>query len=155
MKTKLVDFDIAKAKAGAKVFSEDGKSVKILCYDRKSKDDKFPIIGLVDLGSHESVQYFSENGKGDFGAIDRLCIEEEVEETQRMTNYELARWLTEGNGHYRQVLTDSHTVVNHYAYDEGDDDFEVSENTFVRENKGDWQEPLVTLLGEGGWYIGS
>lgn len=155
MKTQLVNFDIAKAKAGAKIVTNNGKSVRIAFYDRKSYDGEFPICALIDGGECEFSLFFREDGTRDDEIYHHLYIEEEVEETQRMTNYELSRWLTEGNGHYRQVLTDIHTVVNHYAYDEGDDDYEVPENTFVRENKGEWQEPLVTLLGEGGWYIGS
>ena len=44
-KTKLIPFDVNKAKAGAKVVTKNGFDVRIVAYDREDKS--YPIIALV------------------------------------------------------------------------------------------------------------
>lgn len=63
MKTKLVPFDIEKAKNGAKVVTRNGLSVRIPAYD--VKNETYPILGLVKLpqSGREIVYSFTENGK--------------------------------------------------------------------------------------------
>lgn len=46
----MIEFDLEKAKAGAKVQTRSGKAVRLLCFDRKRSDRE--IVGLIK-GSHE------------------------------------------------------------------------------------------------------
>ena len=62
MKTRIVDFDLEKAKAGAKVVTRDGRNVRILCYDVKGRKE-LPIIALVDFGEFEETVSLYINGR--------------------------------------------------------------------------------------------
>lgn len=56
--TRLVPFDVTKAKQGAKIVTRDGYNVRILCFDRNS--DSYPIVALVqntDSGEDEIISY--------------------------------------------------------------------------------------------------
>ena len=83
-KTKLVPFDIEKAKAGAKVVTRGGDSVKISDYNAQG-DNTYPLRCIV-LNQEES---FTKEGKFS-RLIDNSCfdlfIEEEVEEDD--SNYD-------------------------------------------------------------------
>ena len=60
MKIKIKDFDIEKAKAGAKIVTRGGYSARILCYD--SKNDHYPIVALINRNETEKVCIFTVNG---------------------------------------------------------------------------------------------
>lgn len=42
----MKDFNLTSAKDGAKVCTKDGKSVRLLAFDRESAS--FPIVGLIE-----------------------------------------------------------------------------------------------------------
>lgn len=65
MKTRIVDFDLEKAKAGAKIVTRGGYSARILCYD--SKNDHYPIVALIDRNETEEVCIFTLNGTYVYG----------------------------------------------------------------------------------------
>ena len=65
MKTKIKDFDIEKAKAGAKVVTRGGHSARILCYDLKN--DHYPIVACIDRNETEKVCIFTLNGNYLYG----------------------------------------------------------------------------------------
>lgn len=78
--TRLVPFDIEKAKQGAKIVTRNRYNVRILCFDRNS--DNYPIVALVqntDSGEEEIIGY-TKHGYY-FGSVDEtgddLFIEEE------------------------------------------------------------------------------
>lgn len=48
---KKIPFNVELAKKGAKVQTANGRDVKILCYNRKSKN--YPIVALVQSSNHE------------------------------------------------------------------------------------------------------
>ena len=79
-KTKLVPFDIEKAKNGAKVVTRDGLPVKIVDYPIKNED--CPILGLVLSDGKEFPLLFTETGNhyNNSESCYDLSIEEEVEE---------------------------------------------------------------------------
>ena len=80
MKTKLVPFDIEKAKQGAKVVTRYRLPAKILDYPVKNED--CPILGLVLIDGKEFPLIFTNTGshyKNSESCYD-LFIEEEVEE---------------------------------------------------------------------------
>lgn len=84
------DFDVEKAKQGAKVLTRGGHNVRILSYDIKSKYS--PILAVIteDDGSEEVMQY-DKNGEPDEADREDLWLhiveEEEVEnEDEKMLN---------------------------------------------------------------------
>ena len=70
----------------------------------------------------------------------------EIEKQRRMTHKELSRWLREKpmREYKRSNCTD--IVVNcFYSYIEEDADEEVDEFFLIREDDGEWREPLVEV----------
>lgn len=61
-KTRIIPFDIEKAKKGAKVQTVKGDDVRILCYDKKGD---FPIVAIVKVNStsEEIVVDYDEQGR--------------------------------------------------------------------------------------------
>lgn len=54
-------FNLEKAKAGQKVMTKDGNSVRIICYD--VKNNSFPILALVtNKDGKEEVNYYTKDG---------------------------------------------------------------------------------------------
>ena len=72
----------------------------------------------------------------------RRCAE--IEKPRRMTHRELSRWL-------REKLTrewkykDGISVYGYYGYEEKCEKEEVPDNFLIREDDGDWKEPLVEV----------
>lgn len=101
------------------------------------------------------VVYFIEN-KGVFYPVVALsydgtntanykhCAEIEKPTTRRMTNQELARWLREKpTREYKYSNYISNTVYSSYTYNEDYEDEEVHKDIVIRENDGEWKEPLI------------
>ena len=65
----------------------------------------------------------------------------EIEEPRRMTNKELSRWLREKPTREMRYNFDEHTYC-YYTYVESDCDEEVN-GILIREDDGEWREPLV------------
>ena len=89
-----------------------------------SKEDiAYPVIALTD---NENATYRYKH-----------CAEIEEPKTRRMTNKELASWL-------REKPTREFKYSNSiYTYDEYSEDEEVPEDIRIREDDGEWREPLV------------
>ena len=66
----------------------------------------------------------------------------EIEKQRRMTNKELSRWLRENPTREYKYIT-SVCIYNTHNYSETDQYFEVSSYIVIRENDGEWKEPLV------------
>ncbi len=82
MKKKIQKpFNVEAAKNGAVIETVDGKSVRILCYDRAEGGNGYPIIALINVGGMESCQSYTSEGKLLHDSSDRndLVIIEEVE----------------------------------------------------------------------------
>ena len=67
----------------------------------------------------------------------------EIKEQRRMTNKELSRWLREKPTREYKCTLDSY-IYGVHTYDE-DCEEEVSEKIRIRENYGEWREPLVEV----------
>lgn len=66
----------------------------------------------------------------------------EIEEQRRMTNKELSRWLREKpTREYK--FKNGDFVYGEKNYRETVQDKEVTDDIFIREDDGDWREPLV------------
>lgn len=74
------------------------------------------------------------------------CAEIEKVPTRRMTKKELSRWLREKPTRefkYGSYITCS--VYSTYTYNEDDGDEEVRNDIVIREDDGEWHEPLVEV----------
>ena len=70
----------------------------------------------------------------------------EIEKQRRMTKKELSRWLREKPT--REFKYNNHigcSVFSFYAYDEYSEDEEVRKDILIREDDGEWREPLVEV----------
>ena len=68
----------------------------------------------------------------------------EIEKQRRMTHKELAYWLREKptrEWKYKNGVT----VYGYYGYEEKCENEEVPNNILIRENGGEWREPLVEV----------
>ena len=82
MKTKLIPFDLAKAKAGAKTVNRDGNSIRIVCDDVISGVEGFSLLVLEKVKGKERPYLCRKNGKANFfnessESVGDLFIEEE------------------------------------------------------------------------------
>ena len=66
----------------------------------------------------------------------------EIEKQRRMTNKELARWIRE-NPTREWKYKNGVTVYGYYGYEEKCENEEVPNNILIREDDGEWREPLV------------
>ena len=72
----------------------------------------------------------------------RHCAE--IEKQRRMTNKELSRWLREKPTREFKYST-SISVYSVHAYDEDLENKEVRKDIVIREDDGEWREPLVEV----------
>ena len=70
------------------------------------------------------------------------CAELEEPKTRRMTNKELARWIRENPTREWRYMNGV-TVYGYYGYEEKCENEEVPNNILIREDGGEWREPLV------------
>ena len=68
----------------------------------------------------------------------------EIEKQRRMTNKELARWLREKPTREWKYMNGV-TVYGYYGYEEKCENEEVLNNILIREDGGEWREPLVEV----------
>ena len=92
--------------------------------------DTYPVITLTD-NDVDLLRY-------------KHCAEIEEPKTRRMTNKELSWWLSEKPYRERKIAGVLHSYIyTFYTYNENEQDEEVSDNILIRENGGEWREPLV------------
>ena len=72
----------------------------------------------------------------------RHCAEIEELKTRRMTNKELSRWLREKPTREYKYLTSDY-ICSTFDYREYKQDEEVDVDMRIREDDGEWREPLV------------
>ena len=68
----------------------------------------------------------------------------EIGKQRRMTNKELSRWLREKPTRESKCTIDNY-VYSVHAYEENCGDEEVREDMVIREDYGEWREPLVEV----------
>ena len=76
------------------------------------------------------------------------CAEIVKPKTRRMTNKEFSRWLRENPTReykYRTAEDKDSFVCWYHSYIENCADNEISERILIRENDGEWREPLVEV----------
>ena len=90
--------------------------------------DTYPVITLTD-NDVDLLRY-------------KHCAEIEEPKTRRMTNKELSRWLRGKPTREYKYLTSAY-ICNTFDYREYKQDEEVHEDMRIREDDGEWREPLV------------
>ena len=104
---------------------EDKVSAKVICV---IKDKPYQVITVTDNDA-DIIRY-------------RHCAE--IEKQRRMTNKELSRWLREKPTREYKYLTSDY-ICSTFDYREYKQDEEVSEDMRIREDVGEWREPLVEV----------
>ena len=70
----------------------------------------------------------------------------EIAKTRRMTHKELSRWLRENpTRECKHDPGDVYFVFSYHSYVEREASEEVTGNILIRENDGEWREPLVEV----------
>ena len=92
--------------------------------------------------AHYSIIALSENSAMSVGY--KHCAEIEEPKTRRMTNKELSRWLRENPTREYKYQT-SNYICSTFDYREYVQDKEVTDDILIRENGGEWREPLVEV----------
>ena len=90
----------------------------------------YPVIALTKNGTLD-IRY-------------KHCAE--IAKTRRMTNKELSRWLRENpTREYKQGPDSLYPVFSYHSYVEREASEEVTEEVLIRENDGEWREPLIEV----------
>jgi hypothetical protein len=78
-------FNLEAAKAGAPLVTRDGRQARIICFDKSSAHDKFPIVALTkgSYGIDESINSYTVEGTywddGDNSPRDLFMVPEKKE----------------------------------------------------------------------------
>ena len=107
-------------------FENDKKQLKVIYISKE--DITHPVIALA-YGDIDSSSY-------------KHCAE--IEKQRRMTNKELSRWLREKPTRECKYLN-SEYICSTFEYREYCQDKEVHEDIRIREDDGEWREPLVEV----------
>lgn len=100
------------------------------------------VIYFLDPGISYSVLALTED-KIDTEHF-KHCAEIEEPKTRRMTHKELSRWLKEKPTR-EWKYTDGDYAYSVYCYKEEYADEEVHDSILIREDDGEWREPLVEV----------
>ena len=107
---------------------DDRKQRKVVCFIRPKLS--FPVVALAN----------------DEIRIDHFKHCAEIEKQRRMTNKELSRWLREKpTREYKNTNNFSPVVYGNYSYMETESSDKVDDCILIREDDGEWREPLVEV----------
>lgn len=108
--------------------NERDKVQRKVIYFIENKEAHYPIVALTSDGN-TSVSY-------------KYCAE--IEKQRRMTNKELSRWLREKPTREWKSTFDG-CVCSVHTYNEKCENEEVHKDVVIREDDGEWREPLVEV----------
>lgn len=104
-------------------YEEDKKNLKVIYISK----EVYPVVSVI-LDDQRVYRYGH-------------CAE--IEKQRRMTKKELSRWLREKpTREYKYKNVDDY-VFSYYAYKECRADKEIDDRFLIREDDGEWREPLV------------
>ena len=112
------------------VWNDNAKVKRKVIYFIENKDVSYPVIVL--------------SSAGDIAASYKHCAEIEKSKTRRMTYKELSRWLRENSTREYKYITGSYIYAS-FDYREKNQNVEVHESMRIRENDGEWKEPLIEV----------
>ena len=108
---------------------EKDKNQRKVVYVFKTNARAYPVLSIVK----DDVGYDTF----------RHCAE--IEKQRRMTNKELARWLREKPTREYKYKDGDDYIYGCYVYKECRRDEEIPERIKIREDDGEWREPLVEV----------
>lgn len=111
--------------------NESNKNKRKVIYFLENKDESFPVIALDYDGT------IPDNYKH--------CAEIEEPKTRRMTHKELSRWLRENTTREFMDSKGGELIFCHHSYYEDEASKEVPGAFLIREDDGEWREPLVEV----------
>lgn len=109
--------------------NERNKKQRKVIYFLENKDASFPVIALDFYGT------ITDNY--------RHCAEIEEPKTRRMTHKELSRWLRENPTREFMYSKDNELIFCYHTYPEDEASKEVPDSILIREDDGEWREPLL------------
>ena len=108
---------------------EKYKMKRMVVYITDVNENEYPVIGVNKDGGAANYKHCAE-----------------IEKQRRMTNKELSRWLREKpTREFKYSSSISCSVHSTYTYNEDDGEEEVSKDVVIREDDGEWREPLVEV----------
>ena len=108
------------------VWDDNAKVKRKVVYFIENKDASFPVVALSQDGA--------------IAASYKHCAE--IEEPRRMTYRELSWWLSD-KPHREYRYKNNDFVFRTLAYKESKQKEEVTDRFLIRENGGEWKEPLI------------
>lgn len=130
--------------------------MKVITYEEWLRNPTPRMMWVWDVNEKDKVQrkviYFHDNGlpypiialSDDETDTENFKYCAEIEKQRRMTNKELSRWLREKpTREYK--FKDSDFVYGEKNYREIEQSDEVKYDIFIREDDGEWREPLVEV----------
>ena len=109
-------------------YDEDKKKRKIIYISKETYPETYPVVSVTLDDKH----------------VERYGHCAEIEKQRRMTNKELSRWLREKPTREYKFKNDDY-IHSFYYYTEKTADGEVFDGTLIREDDGEWREPLVEV----------
>ena len=131
--------------------------MKVITYEEWLRNPTPRMMWVWDVNEKDKVQrkvvYVAKGGSCNFPV--RATTDDdtdfeaymhcaEIEKQRRMTHKELARWLREKPTR-EWKYKDGISVYCYYGYEEKRVKEEVPDNFLIREDDGDWKEPLVEV----------
>ena len=115
-------------------------------WDCESRKKKLKVLYILSEEEYVTRFRIIALANEDSCAIRRYahCAEIEESETRRMTNKELSWWLSE-KPHRERRFARAPYIYTYYTYNENEQDKEILDNILIRENGGEWREPLVEV----------
>ena len=112
-------------------------------YDDESEKKKRKVVYILSGVKGKKYNVLTVADKETCITYYKHCAE--IEKQRRMTNKELSRWLREKPTREYKYLTSDY-ICNTFDYREYKQDEEVSVDMRIREDDGEWREPLVEDL---------
>ena len=109
---------------------EKDKIQRRVIYFIEDKNTSYPVV-VLSSGNTLASNY-------------RYCAEIEEPKTRRMTHKELSRWLREHPSREYKYQTSDY-ICSAFDYRECKQDEEVHEDIRIREDGGEWKEPLAEI----------
>lgn len=130
--------------------------MKVITYEEWLRNPTQRMMWVWDVNEKDKVQrkviYFHDNSltypiialSDDETDTENFKYCAEIEEPRRMTNKELSHWLREKPTREYKYTIDNY-VYSVHPYNENCGGEEVREDIVIRENDGEWREPLVEV----------
>ena len=113
-------------------------------YDDESEKKKRKVVYILSGVKGKKYNVLTVAGKEICITYYKHCAE--IEKQRRMTNKELSRWLREKPTREFKFNDTRKGVFDRYTYYETNADDELSPSLLIREDDGEWREPLVEDL---------